>query len=313
MKALLRFALLSICGFATCAAMPELDREVEKQQAQSQQSTAESLAAIVALERGRDQRPDKTTEPCKTGDDRRYSDLCAQWKAADAAAASAYWTKSQFWAGLLLGLLTLGAAVAAAFYARAAAVHADRSANEAKRSADAAQDQMALARQMDRPYLTAVAPTFLIERSHMPCVAVAVAFAIENSGKGPAFVELYGVEVKSHGEPRAYLKSDTRLFKMVAEGATVDVPDNGGRIGIDQAIYMRAFSRTPTVTTDLRIFIQYRDIFGVRRRTFSGYARCPKDDEFVILPSVNPADWEDYEIDRDWEPGTPGVEPERIS
>jgi hypothetical protein len=313
MKPLLRATLLFACGFAACAATSDSGSKIEKQQAQSQRSIAESLTAISALEISKDQRPDKTIEPCKIGDDRRYSDLCAQWKAADAAASSAYWTQSQFWAGLLLGLSTLGAAIAAAFYARAAAVHADRSANEAKRSADAAQEQMALARQMDRPYLTAIAPTLLVEGSEMPSVAVAVSFTIENSGKGPAFVELFGVEVKSHTEPRAYMKSDTRLFKMIAEGATVVVPDNGGRAGVEQAVYARAFSECPAVITDLRIFVQYRDIFGVRRRTFSGYARCPKDGSFVVLPSANPKDWEDFEIDPNWEPGTPSIEPTRIS
>lgn len=72
--------------------------------------------------------------PCQPGQDNRASDLCAQWKAADAAAASAYWDR--FIAvltggGLLVGAATLGAAVAAAVFARRASNHAHRSADTA--------------------------------------------------------------------------------------------------------------------------------------------------------------------------------------
>ena len=77
---------------------------------------------------------DPLTAPCAPGADNRASDLCAQWKAADAARLSAIWTRL---AGLLaiLGLAigsgTLLAAIAAARYAREAA-------RQAKRAADVA-------------------------------------------------------------------------------------------------------------------------------------------------------------------------------
>ncbi|MDE0877472.1 MAG: hypothetical protein OSB00_02235 [Sphingomonas bacterium] len=64
---------------------------------------------------------------CPDRKDRRESDLCAQWKAADAASNQV----SIGWLGLLLGSVTMGAAIAAALYARDAA-------KETKRSADAA-------------------------------------------------------------------------------------------------------------------------------------------------------------------------------
>lgn len=93
--------------------------------------------------------PDGTPDlekPCDPGKDNRNSDLCAQWKAADAAERGAYWTQGAFWVGfvgLMLGLGTLGAAVAAARYAKAAADHTEAGVNEANRAASAAEAAVA--------------------------------------------------------------------------------------------------------------------------------------------------------------------------
>lgn len=75
---------------------------------------------------------DETTKPCENGKDNRNSDLCAQWKAADAAKESAEWTRRTFWLGVvgsIIGFFTLIAAGMAACYAKKAA-------EETKRGAD---------------------------------------------------------------------------------------------------------------------------------------------------------------------------------
>lgn len=41
------------------------------------------------------------TRACLGGEDRRGSDLCAQWKAADAGAQAAYWAYWQIWVGVV--------------------------------------------------------------------------------------------------------------------------------------------------------------------------------------------------------------------
>jgi hypothetical protein len=67
---------------------------------------------------------DETNKPCKQGEDDRKSNLCAQWKAADAAKESADWTQRTFLLGIVgavIGVLTFVAAGAAAFYAKHAA------------------------------------------------------------------------------------------------------------------------------------------------------------------------------------------------
>lgn len=56
---------------------------------------------------------------------RRDSDLCAQWKAADAAADQVHIG----WFGLALGVITMAAAIAAAKFARDAAIHTKRGAD----------------------------------------------------------------------------------------------------------------------------------------------------------------------------------------
>lgn len=101
--------------------------------------------------------PSDLNEPCYNGIDRRNSDLCAQWKAADAAesAANAAWVFG--FLGALIGTMTLAAAAAAAWYAKKAADHTAESVIEAKRSADAAEETMATAstsyEMQMRPYI----------------------------------------------------------------------------------------------------------------------------------------------------------------
>ncbi|MCJ2128038.1 hypothetical protein [Methylobacterium sp. E-045] len=109
---------------------------------------------------------DDEKEPCEPGEDNRKSDLCAQWKAADAAADSARWTRLTFVAslfGLGIALLTLAAAAAAAIYARFAALHSDRSATAAIAANSLAQETFLVER---RAYI--FASDFHIEQAPGP-------------------------------------------------------------------------------------------------------------------------------------------------
>jgi hypothetical protein len=78
--------------------------------------------------------PESKDYGCKQGHDDRQSDLCAQWKAADAATDAARSSDTQTfigWIGLLLGGITMGAAIAAAIYAKKAAEHTKTGADAA--------------------------------------------------------------------------------------------------------------------------------------------------------------------------------------
>ena len=72
---------------------------------------------------------------CHHGIDNRSSDLCAQWKAADAAAQSANsgeQANTIGWIGVVFGAITMVAAIAAAKFAKDAAEHTKRGADEAQ-------------------------------------------------------------------------------------------------------------------------------------------------------------------------------------
>lgn len=137
----LGMALLAIVltAFAGAPSDPKQRSGSEHQQEARNNSAYPSVPADGTIIQS-----NSTTElnkPCTSGQENRNSDLCAQWKAADAAEKSAYWAAGTFWisvAGWVLGAGTMIAAVAAALFARQAAIHTEAGAKEARRSADAA-------------------------------------------------------------------------------------------------------------------------------------------------------------------------------
>lgn len=118
---------------------------------------------------------------CQPGHDNRQSDLCAQWKAADAAAESANWA---FWTliasiiGLALGAGTLFAAWRAAHWAK-------RAAAETQRTADAADKSLEHSRSVTmaelRPYLAFTTASVALEGGN-----VTIQIKYRNFGSVPA-------------------------------------------------------------------------------------------------------------------------------
>lgn len=101
----------------------------KKQQSHTDTAVEQSLNEIASALQNLN-KPDSATKPCKKDEENRNSDLCAQWKAADAAWTSAVWTERTFWlglVGLVIGGLTLAAAASAAKWAKKAAEHTERS------------------------------------------------------------------------------------------------------------------------------------------------------------------------------------------
>lgn len=140
---------------------------------------------------------------CADRKDRRDSDLCAQWKAADAAFDSARAAERQTiigWIGLLLGSITMAAAIAAAMYAKRAAIATEATVgiatdaatgaaealNIAARNADAAQEQVEVAQMTAKRQLRAyVSITDTEIAPHMlNCVTATAKFI--NNGETPA-------------------------------------------------------------------------------------------------------------------------------
>lgn len=124
-----RYVILAAFGFLVSAAPSPPREEAAREARQTQRGIAESLRSIDATLKHAN-KPNEETKPCPKGEDNRQSDLCAQWKAADASAESSLWTERTFYLGVggfLVGLLTLGAAGAAAYFAWSAAEQARRS------------------------------------------------------------------------------------------------------------------------------------------------------------------------------------------
>ena len=67
--------------------------EAQAQHRDSQERGARALESIATRynEQAEGAKRSPESKPCRSGDDQRNSDLCAQWKAADAAADSAWW------------------------------------------------------------------------------------------------------------------------------------------------------------------------------------------------------------------------------
>ena len=125
---------------------------------------------------------------CKEGHADRDSDLCAQWYAADSAYEASIWTRRTGWItllGLIVGAITMGAAICAALFAKDAADHT-------KRSADAAEKQLATA---DRPHLLLESVTFGPLVGLEDGAPIPLSLKYVNHGRGPGWMKEWGVKV----------------------------------------------------------------------------------------------------------------------
>ena len=99
--------LVIALGLALAAHHP--NAEAQPKQPDTQERSTRALEGIASRydEQTRRSESSHETEQCQQGDDKRNSDLCAQWKAADAAADSAWWAAVGGFAGAISTLLVL--------------------------------------------------------------------------------------------------------------------------------------------------------------------------------------------------------------
>ena len=177
---------------------------------------------------------------CEQGQDKRNSDLCAQWKAADAAADAAQWAWIQLIGagiGLLLGGATMAAAISAAYYAK-------RAANETKRSADIATKAYSDQINSTRPLLMVDQSSFELWASpdesgfndgHKPPFQVPVRgfrlkFVVRNFGQSPCWIESiwFGFSPSDDFEPKPpalALQFRDAIVGFIAPNQKFDVGD----------------------------------------------------------------------------------------
>lgn len=139
--------IVAVLGWAALCASGPAAQNSNREHLKNQRSIIESLEGIEATLK-EPAAPEVTTEPCTDGRENRQSDLCAQWKAADAAqsAARASWLFGLM--GSIIGGITMTAAISAALYARDAA-------REAKRGSDAAEGGLVHAQEVTSVQLRA--------------------------------------------------------------------------------------------------------------------------------------------------------------
>lgn len=178
--------------------------------------------------------PPELNQPCYDGENKRASQLCAQWKAADAAseAVTAAWVFGSI--GSVIGSLTLLAAIAAALYARKAA-------DEAKRGADETQASNAAFLSRERGWLN-LKGCRLIADAQNPRVKLMLA----NTGNARCDVD--GM-FWSEAEDAAALEIDEE--PSVFTPVKIEAGDGGGAyipLGVTKQVYLLGYVRYRTLT-----------------------------------------------------------------
>jgi hypothetical protein len=168
-------------------------------------------------------------EGCEAGQDDRKSDLCAQWKAADAAATAVQIGWGQFY----LGILTLFAAVAAAVYAGKAA------------SIAKAANQFAV--NSSRPWVFMEIEARGNAQFFSRQMSLPVHIALRNEGESPAM--------------KAYLVADT--FTANSFNPETEIKRVLAKPMPEHPHYLEPFRETVALNTDLVMTPDNRDEIGV--------------------------------------------------
>lgn len=200
-----RGIILAIAGLMLIGTSPSKQAHAQPQSAQNASTLAgKSAAANVAA-------PEWPVAPsrdqgCKPGRDDRKSDLCAQWKAADAASNAAQWAWWQLVAGvvgLLLGFITMAAAIAAAWFAKGAR-------DETKRGADLANSSLEYTKVVTQRQIEAFVYIGSATYHDKPVEGIyddkergIVSFTLQNFGKTMAYdvsvtIDVLGPEFKAN-------------------------------------------------------------------------------------------------------------------
>jgi hypothetical protein len=157
----------------------------------------------------------EATERCERGEENRQSDLCAQWKAADAAYDAARWA---MWS-LVLAIIGTAALFATLYWTRKAVHVAMKATTDAstalaiaERNAQAATDQVAVARETALKQL----------RAYVGVSAANYTFQLHPDGTGGFGA---GLEVLNSGQTPAYRFRHIGVLNL--RGFPSDMPDPG--------------------------------------------------------------------------------------
>jgi hypothetical protein len=206
------------------------------------------------------QKLEEYNAPCHPEQIDPYSDLCAQWRAAEGAQTSAKWTRLSVIFGLPLALLTLLAAAAAAFYAALAA-------NESRRSASAAEQQVGLNSEIARIQLRAYVNCSADDLRRFPAndkimrATYHASLTLKNYGQTPAgsLSVRWAASVSVDLLPGALEATKWFSITGLAPGDTLPVP---ARFSIPMVLEQNVASNKDRIYLDVEV--QYVDVFNRR-------------------------------------------------
>lgn len=252
----MRSAFLVAAALILAASAPPQPVASPKQ-ASAEQQAADSLSNIAATYKEQAERAErsKETEPCGKGDDRRYSDLCAQWKAADAASLSAW-----------LGWISLVGVIAALVLN----AHSNWIASWT-------------ARQQLRPYLTVEHAGYFGVKDDGLSPRFSISYI--NKGQTPAYD--YRGKTTCYVAPIDHIPTGHTQEEMDALGP--DIVGPGGKVGrFDGPFEITPRERAGYLEKTHAIFIvgssEYRDAFGRHFGFYTAYRSVGPDSPVVVRP-----------------------------
>jgi len=286
-----RYVIVAALGWLILAG-PSYAKGGKADKTAAQADSSDQLGRIAAAI----EKQPVATDPdggCQPGHEDRQSDLCAQWKAADAAADSAYWT---FWtfilsvAGLALGGGTLFAAWRAAHWAKEAAKETKRTADLAESAANESSGALVIAernahatselaritaehgRMGLRAYLDIVSAEYsrdeASDKDGMICVGFNI--SIKNFGNTPAFNVIRKINLRCDmaepGYPFVDSERNDYFIGMVAK----DDFSQGSLFFFAKADFWDEVT-SGRVSIVVRCEVLYRDIFDDNHVSFTAY------------------------------------------
>jgi hypothetical protein len=193
----------------------------QAQAAQPEASKADNTDLIASIT----DRSESKDQGCKQGQDDRQSDLCAQWKAADATNDAARSSATQTfigWIGLLLGGITMGAAIAAALYARRAAVATEKTVNIAQDAAAGAESALNIANRNADAAVHLADQTEQNGKRQLRAYMSIKSFTLEDTDRDDDKFFL-NMEITNNGVTPAYLDKIVCVVRWAYEGGDTKI------------------------------------------------------------------------------------------
>ena len=292
-----RSVVVALVGLILIGAAPNKDGINQGDQSASQKAETDQLKAIVTAIK-ESNRPPKPDNGCKAGKDDRSSDLCAQWKAADAAKDAAWWT---FVAaittviGVIVGGFTLVAAGFAAWYAKQAADHTQSGAQAALESVTATKEATAIAREIGRAQVTSYVSVKGVQIYFEKMGLIPhIAFSLVNAGSSPAIKPEVKVSIAMNALDKSPVvwEPELKASPSQAIGANTEIEITEMAIDLSEELesILNANISTNFINVMLKVDVVWEDVFGTIRswgEIFAGViGKRYKSGSIIQMPTV---------------------------